>query len=77
MRLRVPVDIEQFFLGRCVGRHLLQNDPKAGAAESLYRLADDPRLNHRMRVEGGLLGEQAADLLKAFFRRKRLERSLT
>jgi len=52
-------------------------DPKAGAAESLYRLADDPRLNHRMRVEGGLLGDEAAALLKEFFRLKRADRSLT
>ena len=52
-------------------------DPKAGAAESLYRLADDPRLNHRMVVEGGLLGDEAAELLKAFFRQKRSGRSLT
>jgi len=52
-------------------------DPKAGAAESLFRLADDARLNHRMRVEGGLLQEEAAELLRAFFRQKRSGSSLT
>ena len=31
------------------------DDPKAGACRSLYRLADDPRLNHRARVVAGLL----------------------
>src|SRR5262245_17596108 len=28
-------------------------DPKAGAVESLYRLLDDPRLNHRVSARGG------------------------
>jgi tRNA(adenine34) deaminase len=46
-------------------------DPKAGAAETLYRLADDPRLNHRMIVQGGLMAEEAAELLRSFFRQKR------
>jgi tRNA(Arg) A34 adenosine deaminase TadA len=46
-------------------------DPKAGAAVSLFRLADDRRLNHRMAVEGGLRSEEAADLLKGFFARRR------
>jgi tRNA(adenine34) deaminase len=51
-------------------------DPKAGAAESLYRLADDTRLNHRMEVVGGIGAEEAAAMLKAFFREKRSQRSL-
>ena len=42
-------------------------DPKAGACRSLYRLADDPRFNHRARVEGGLLAEESANLLSTFF----------
>ena len=46
-------------------------DPKAGAAESLYRLLDDPRLNHRAAVAGGLLAEEAARLLTEFFETKR------
>ncbi|NMB76877.1 MAG: nucleoside deaminase [Myxococcales bacterium] len=46
-------------------------DPKAGAAVSLFRLADDGRLNHRMRVEGGLLAEEAGELLKKFFAGRR------
>jgi tRNA(adenine34) deaminase len=42
-------------------------DPKAGAVETLFRLADDPRLNHRVIVQGGILSEEAAALLTAFF----------
>ncbi len=46
-------------------------DPKAGAVCSLYRLAEDERLNHRLEVVGGLLAEEAAALLKEFFERLR------
>jgi tRNA(adenine34) deaminase len=47
------------------------DDPKAGAAVSLYRLAQDARLNHRLEVTGGVLADEAAALLKEFFRRRR------
>jgi tRNA(adenine34) deaminase len=46
-------------------------DPKSGAVVSLYRLADDPRFNHRMVVEGGLMGDEATRLLQEFFKRRR------
>jgi tRNA(adenine34) deaminase len=46
-------------------------DPKAGAAESLYRLGADERLNHRFSSEGGLCGDEAGALLTAFFRARR------
>jgi tRNA(adenine34) deaminase len=46
-------------------------DPKAGAVESLYRLLDDPRLNHRVSSRGGVLAREAAQLLKTFFESKR------
>ena len=47
-------------------------EPKSGAAESLYRLLDDPRVNHRTTVEGGVLEEECRALLTAFFETKRL-----
>jgi tRNA(adenine34) deaminase len=47
------------------------SDPKAGAVGSLYRLHDDPRLNHRMTVSGGVLANECAALLSAFFERRR------
>lgn len=46
-------------------------DKKAGAAETLYRLGDDPRLNHRVEVQGGLMEERCAALLRDFFRARR------
>ncbi len=47
-------------------------DPKAGAVGSLLDLSQDPRLNHRFPVEGGLLGEACGEVLRAFFRQRRL-----
>ncbi len=46
-------------------------DPKDGAVASLYRLAEDSRLNHRFEVRGGVLAEESAALLKAFFKARR------
>lgn len=47
------------------------SDPKGGAARTLYQLGNDPRLNHRVEVVGGVRGEEAGDLLRDFFRRLR------
>ena len=46
-------------------------DPKAGAVESLHRLLDDPRLNHRVAATGGVLAGESAALLREFFETKR------
>lgn len=46
-------------------------DPKAGMVETLGSLLDDPRLNHRASVTGGVLAETAADLLRTFFQARR------
>jgi tRNA(adenine34) deaminase len=42
-------------------------DPKAGAAGSVLDILGEPRLNHRPDVAGGLLAEEGAALLRAFF----------
>ena len=47
------------------------DDPKAGAARSLFRLLDDPRLNHRAEVVPGVLADECADRLRAFFASRR------
>jgi len=46
-------------------------DPKAGAVRSLFRLADDVRLNHRMEVAEGVRGGEASALLSGFFASRR------
>lgn len=47
------------------------SDPKAGAVRSLYQLCDDPRLNHRLQIEAGVLAEEGGALLRDFFQKKR------
>jgi tRNA(adenine34) deaminase len=46
-------------------------DPKAGFAGSLGDLVRDPRLNHALEVESGVLEVECAELLRAFFRARR------
>jgi tRNA(adenine34) deaminase len=46
-------------------------DPKAGATGTLFDLVRDPRLNHRVEVESGVLAEECGALLRAFFRARR------
>ena len=47
-------------------------DPKAGACDTLYRITSDARLNHRAQVIGGVMAEECAQVLSAFFAEKRL-----
>ena len=47
------------------------DDPKAGAAGSVLDVLAEPRLNHRPAVARGLLAEEAAALLRAFFASRR------
>ena len=46
-------------------------DPKAGAAGSVLEVINHPQLNHKLQVEQGLLGAEAAELLRNFFRERR------
>jgi len=46
-------------------------DPKAGAVRSLFTVAEDGRLNHRIEVLEGVLGEESSEFLSSFFRRLR------
>ena len=46
-------------------------DPKAGAVDTLFDLVRDPRLNHRVRVESGILAEECGEILRQFFRERR------
>jgi tRNA(adenine34) deaminase len=48
-------------------------DPKWGAAGSCYNLSADPRLNHVIHVEGGVLEKECRALIQTFFRAKRAE----
>lgn len=47
------------------------SDPKTGAAGSVFDLLADPRHNHRVVVQGGVLADEASLRLTNYFRRKR------
>lgn len=46
-------------------------DPKTGAAGSVFDTLVSERHNHRIEVHGGVAAAEAADLLRAFFRKRR------
>ena len=46
-------------------------DDKAGAAGTVLDLGSERRLNHRVEVTGGLMAEECAGLLQAFFSTRR------
>jgi tRNA(adenine34) deaminase len=48
------------------------NDPKWGAAGSLYNFSEDFRLNHRLGIINGVREEECRELMQTFFRAKRI-----
>jgi tRNA(adenine34) deaminase len=44
---------------------------KAGACDTYYRIPNDPRLNHRAQVVGGVMADPCAQILTEFFAGKR------
>ena len=46
-------------------------DPKMGCVDTLYELCTDTRFNHRLAVEGGVLADECAALLRDFFAARR------
>ena len=46
-------------------------DPKTGVAGSVIDLFGQPLLNHHTRIEGGLMAEASAQLLRDFFAERR------
>lgn len=61
--LMVNSRIDRCVFGAC--------DPKGGALGTLYDISCDSRLNHEFQVISGVLADEAAAQLKAFFRERR------
>ncbi|WP_353684180.1 tRNA adenosine(34) deaminase TadA [Thermodesulfovibrio sp. 3907-1M] len=47
------------------------SDPKSGGAVSLYRILQDPRLNHQVEITAGILEEECRAVLQRFFKELR------
>jgi len=46
-------------------------DPKAGAVQSVFQMANVPQLNHQIAVTSGVLADECGGLLRAFFESRR------
>jgi tRNA(adenine34) deaminase len=49
-------------------------DTKTGFTDSLYKLGEDQRLNHRYQSTGGILEDECREILQDFFKKLRSER---
>ena len=47
------------------------HDERFGAVETLFRICDDKRLNHRIEIESGVLADECRAMLQEFFRARR------
>ena len=57
-----------------IGRLVIgADDPKTGACGSLYNIAGEGKLNHRIEITRGVLGDECSALLKEFFRNRRVK----
>jgi tRNA(Arg) A34 adenosine deaminase TadA len=68
----------------CVGALLLARvprvvfgtrEPKTGACESIFAIPNEPQLDHRMVVIGGVEKERCRELMQDFFKRQRSKRA--
>jgi len=50
------------------------HDPRTGAAGSVFSILDNSELNHKVDVEQGMLSSESAELLRNFFKEKRINR---
>lgn len=48
-------------------------DPKFGGCVSVFRIPTDTRLNHRVDIVGGVMADEAAQLMREFFAKRRRE----
>jgi len=47
------------------------SEPKFGAVESKFKLLDNNGLNHKVKVDRGILEKECAETLKSFFKKRR------
>ena len=58
-------------LSRIKNLYFGAKDPKTGACGSILNIANHKKLNHRIKVQGGILEKECGSLLKEFFKQKR------
>lgn len=56
------------YQSRIVNLYYGATDQKAGAIESMFRVLEEPRLNHRVQLNGGVLKDECSEILSDFFK---------
>ena len=69
-----PMCAGALVMAHCTNLIFATKDPKAGACGSLYNIAQDDRLNHRLNVTSGVLELESKFLLQEFFKSLRKEK---
>ena len=59
--------IEKLFIGTM--------DPKSGACGSVFNIPQEPKLNHYVEIESGIMRQECQDILKTFFKELRKKKS--
>lgn len=50
-------------------------DPKSGACGSVFNIPQEPKLNHYVEIESGIMRQECQDILKTFFKELRKKKS--
>ena len=69
-----PMCAGALVMTKCTNLVYGARDAKAGACHSLFHITDDDRLNHRVKVTGGVMADDAKFLLSEFFKNLRKEK---
>ncbi|HOW58701.1 MAG TPA: nucleoside deaminase [Candidatus Omnitrophota bacterium] len=69
-----PMCAGALVMTKCTNLVYGARDLKAGACHSLYRITDDDRLNHRVKVISGVMEDDSKFLLREFFKTLRKEK---
>ena len=69
-----PMCAGALVMTKCTNLVYGARDPKAGACHSLYHITEDDRLNHRVKVTGGVMADDSKFLLSEFFKSLRKEK---
>lgn len=62
-------------LARIKNLYFGASDPKTGACGSVTNIANNKKLNHRIKVAKGILAAESSSLLKEFFKNKRVKKN--
>jgi tRNA(adenine34) deaminase len=50
------------------------HDPKTGACGSVYKIINNKKNNHKVKVINGVMKEESSDIIKKFFKEKRMQK---